>query len=201
MEAWDGSILVGVRWWPSPRCLPREARGRRYSLPAILALATAAMLAGARSLYDIAQGGRRQEPAVVRALGFPRGRTPCVATLHLLFKDLDVRRARRPCSTGRRGNLAMGRRPSPSTARGSRASTARNCLGCGWWPLMQPRLAWCWRKREEGKRKAEYLVVVKANQPSLYRDIALLFEEPPPGEIVATAEQRGSMATARKYGG
>jgi predicted transposase YbfD/YdcC len=39
--------------------------------------------------------------------------------------------------------------------------------------------------------KAEYLVVVKENQPSLYRDIALLFEEPPPGEIVATAEQRG----------
>jgi hypothetical protein len=69
---------------------PREARGRRYSVPAILALATAAMLAGARSLYAIAQGGRLQEPAVVRALGFPRGRTPCVATLHLLFKDLDV---------------------------------------------------------------------------------------------------------------
>src|SRR5919202_1649004 len=69
---------------------PRRARGRRHPLPALLALSTAAMLSGARSLYAIAQWGRLQSPAVVQALGFTRPRTPTVSTLHLVFKDLDV---------------------------------------------------------------------------------------------------------------
>src|SRR3990172_2354570 len=69
---------------------PRWKKGRRHALPAILRLATAAMLSGARSLYAIAQWGRLQEPSVIKALGFTRGKTPCVATLHLLFKDLDI---------------------------------------------------------------------------------------------------------------
>ena len=69
---------------------PRQRGGRRHPLPAILALATAAMLAGARSLYAIAQWGRLQDPAVVHALGFTRERTPTVSTLHLVFKALDV---------------------------------------------------------------------------------------------------------------
>ena len=69
---------------------PRKRRGRRHPLPAILALSTAAMLSGARSLYAIAQWGRLQRPAVVRALGFTRDQTPCVATLHRAFKSLDV---------------------------------------------------------------------------------------------------------------
>lgn len=69
---------------------PREARGRRHPLPAMLAMSTAAMLSGAKSLYAIAQWGRLQRPEVVRALGFTREQTPCVATLHLLFKDLDI---------------------------------------------------------------------------------------------------------------
>jgi len=69
---------------------PRQPSGRRHPLPAILTLATAAMLCGARSLYAIAQWGRLQEPAVVRALGFTRERTPTVSTLHLVFKALDV---------------------------------------------------------------------------------------------------------------
>ena len=69
---------------------PRTPRGRRHPRPAILALSTAAMLSGARSLYAIAQWGRLQPPGVVRALGFTRPGTPCVATLHLLFRRLDV---------------------------------------------------------------------------------------------------------------
>ena len=35
-----------------------------------------------------------------------------------------------------------------------------------------------------------YLIIVKENQPTLYRDIELLFEEPPEGEVFATAEVR-----------
>ncbi|MBI4506128.1 MAG: transposase family protein [Chloroflexi bacterium] len=69
---------------------PRSAQGRRHPLGAILTLATAAMLAGARTLYDIWQWGRIQEPAVVRALGFTREKTPAVSTLHRVFRALDV---------------------------------------------------------------------------------------------------------------
>jgi DDE_Tnp_1-associated len=69
---------------------PRSRHGRRHPLPAILALATAAMLSGARSLYAIAQWGRLQPPAVVAELGFTREQTPVVSTLHLVFRDLDA---------------------------------------------------------------------------------------------------------------
>ncbi len=48
------------------------------------------MLCGARSLYAIAQWGREQPPEVVQALGFVRQQTPGVATLHRVFKALDV---------------------------------------------------------------------------------------------------------------
>jgi len=34
-----------------------------------------------------------------------------------------------------------------------------------------------------------YLVIVKENQPQLYRDIELLFAQPPPGEVFPTVQQ------------
>jgi hypothetical protein len=67
---------------------PRDPHGRRYGIGPILALSVCAMLCGARSLYAIAQWGRDHGPEMARALGFRKG-TPCVATLHLLFKRLD----------------------------------------------------------------------------------------------------------------
>jgi hypothetical protein len=69
---------------------PRSRHGRRHPLPAVLALTTAAMLAGTRSLYAIAQWGRLQPVTVVRALGFTRTRTPSVAMLHYTFKAVDA---------------------------------------------------------------------------------------------------------------
>ena len=68
----------------------RSRHGRRYALPALLTLATAGMLCGARSLYAIAQWGRLQPEAVRRALGFRGRRMPGVTTLHYVFKRLDV---------------------------------------------------------------------------------------------------------------
>ena len=59
-------------------------------LSPILALATCAMLCGARSLYAIAQWGRDQGGATAQLLGFSQEKTPCVATLHRVFKGLDV---------------------------------------------------------------------------------------------------------------
>lgn len=68
----------------------RDPHGRRHPLPAILALATAAMLSGARSLYAIGQWGRLQRPAVLQALGFRRTASPSVSTIHVVFQRLDV---------------------------------------------------------------------------------------------------------------
>ena len=55
----------------------RSSQGRRHSLGAILALATCAMLCGARSLYAIAQWGRDQGGATAQLLGFSQEKTPC----------------------------------------------------------------------------------------------------------------------------
>lgn len=39
------------------------------------------------------------------------------------------------------------------------------------------------------ERGGDYLVTVKENQPDLFGEIALLFDQPPPGEVFATAVQ------------
>ena len=69
---------------------PRSVHGRRHPLSAILTLAVAAMLSGARSLYAIWQWGRLQPPEAVAAMGFTRCKTPSVSTLHLVFSALDA---------------------------------------------------------------------------------------------------------------
>jgi ATP/maltotriose-dependent transcriptional regulator MalT len=69
----------------------RSRQGQRHSQGAILSLAVAAMLSGARSLYAVARWGRLQTPEDLRMLGFTRDRTPSVSTLHGVFKTLDVK--------------------------------------------------------------------------------------------------------------
>ena len=71
--------------------VPDPRRGNRsHPLSAVLALTTYAMLCGARSLYAAAQWGRDHGQPLVGALGFRRAKSPCVATLHYVFKGLDV---------------------------------------------------------------------------------------------------------------
>jgi len=65
-------------------------RNRSHALPSLLGLAVCGMLCGARSLYAIAQWGRDYGDEIVAQLGFKSGRTPCCATLHNVFKELDV---------------------------------------------------------------------------------------------------------------
>jgi hypothetical protein len=68
---------------------PRRAASVVYPLPAILAMAVAAILANHRSVLAIAEWGARQEGAMLAALGFPDGRTPCQSTRQRLFRHLD----------------------------------------------------------------------------------------------------------------
>lgn len=68
---------------------PRRRQGTRYPLPAVLALALAALLANHRSLLAMAEWGAAQTSAIKRALGFPSDHTPHVSTLQRLFRRLD----------------------------------------------------------------------------------------------------------------
>jgi hypothetical protein len=67
---------------------PRSPSGKRHPLPAILTLATGAMLCNCHSLYAIFQWGREHEELALK-LGFKGGKTPAVSTLHEVFRRLD----------------------------------------------------------------------------------------------------------------
>jgi hypothetical protein len=69
---------------------PRDPRGVRHPLAAVLSLAVLALLTGAKSYSAIAQFGRDKGFALAWALGFRRGRTPSKSTLSDLFRALDV---------------------------------------------------------------------------------------------------------------
>ena len=89
-----GSLAEALAGVPDPR-RPYGWRPDREPLPLVglLQLAVAALLCGCRSLYAIAQWGRERaedDPTLLVALGLPPGRSPSVATLHRVFKALDV---------------------------------------------------------------------------------------------------------------
>ncbi len=80
----------------------RSHLGRQYPLPALLPLATAAMLCGARGLYAMAQWGRLQPEAVRRALGLWGARMPGVTTLHYVSSASTSPPSRWRCTSGPR---------------------------------------------------------------------------------------------------
>lgn len=90
----DGTLAAALAAVPDPR----RPYGWRPEYPplalvGLLQLAVAAIVCGAKSLNAIAQWGRERiedDPAFLIDLGLPPGRSPCVATLHRVFKALDV---------------------------------------------------------------------------------------------------------------
>ena len=89
-----GSLAAALAAVPDPRH-PYGWRPGADPIPlvALLQLTVAAMLSGARTLQAVAQWGRERredDPALLEQLGLPPGRSPCVATLHRVFKALDV---------------------------------------------------------------------------------------------------------------
>src|SRR5947209_12711009 len=111
-------------WAVSPRSLaaafahipdPRRARSVTYALPALLALAVAAILSNHLSVLAIAEWGARQSPDLLRTLGFARA--------HALPIDpaAPVQQARRPRPRGRAERaLRPRRRPRSCSRRGRR---------------------------------------------------------------------------------
>ena len=65
----------------------RGRKGRQLPLPAILAIAIAAMLAGANDLRAIFRWGRRLTPEALALFGLDRA--PCHATYFYVFKSLN----------------------------------------------------------------------------------------------------------------
>ena len=89
-----GSLAAALAAVPDPRH-PYGWRPDREPLPLVglLQFSVAAILCGCRSLYAMAQWGRERaedDPELLTDLGLPAGRSPSVATLHRLFKALDV---------------------------------------------------------------------------------------------------------------
>jgi hypothetical protein len=68
----------------------RTKKGRRFPLPAIIAISLCAMLAGANDLMAIFRFGRRLSPKALQALGVDKKRrqAPCHATYHYVFRSI-----------------------------------------------------------------------------------------------------------------
>jgi hypothetical protein len=89
-----GSLAEALGTVPDPR-QPNGWNPRYEPIPlvALLQLAVVATLCGARGQLAVAQWGRERladDPELLEALGLPAGRSPCVATLHRVFKALDA---------------------------------------------------------------------------------------------------------------
>ncbi|MBI4850808.1 MAG: transposase family protein [Acidobacteria bacterium] len=68
----------------------RKARGKKYELVAVLAMAIVAIMCGCKSYSAIAEWGRNYRGEITKALGFRRKKTPCKATLYRIFKNIKV---------------------------------------------------------------------------------------------------------------
>ena len=91
-----GSLAEALAAVPDPR-RPDGWRPEYAPIPLVALLqvqvTVSALLCGARGQSAVAQWGRERledDPDRLVALGLPAGRSPCVATLHRVFKQLDV---------------------------------------------------------------------------------------------------------------
>jgi hypothetical protein len=107
---------------------PRGARGKRHPLPALLARAVVAMLAGMTTYEAIVGYGRERGWEFLRLLGFTRRRGLCKATYSRVFRRLDVAAFEAAVARWISGRLRPGEAPhlaiDGKTLRGSRDGQA-----------------------------------------------------------------------------
>ena len=102
----------------------RGRKGRQLALPGILAIAIAAMLAGANDLRAIFRWGRRLNPEALALFGLRRA--PCHATYHYVFRSLDADALSRAFGAFARGAGEIGHVAiDGKTLRGSRRLDAK----------------------------------------------------------------------------
>jgi len=68
----------------------RSQLGRRHKLSALLVFMCTGMLCGCQSRQALTGWGKRQEKALLRAMGFPRGQAPGYGTLQRLVSGLNT---------------------------------------------------------------------------------------------------------------
>lgn len=229
---------------------PRRRHGTHYALPAILALAVAAILANHLSELAIAQWGARQQPDLLRTLGFPDGRTPCQSTVQRLFARLDGHALAAalgahfappaaPATGGRgaqgvsvdgkaqRGRVQYEPGGCPvhaltafchdhgvvlahePIARGTDKAEGELTVA----PALLARIDWRGRvftgdalfcQRALCQRvvaaDGDDVVLVKANQPTLYHDIRLLFDPPAAGAPLPLLDRRETRTAEQGHG-
>jgi predicted transposase YbfD/YdcC len=86
MEPLKSTLLDYLTQVPDPRC----RRGRRYAWSFLLALVASALLAGQRTVLDMALWSQRHAAELLAELQPARPRLPSPATLRRLLQQLDV---------------------------------------------------------------------------------------------------------------
>ena len=130
---------------------PRDRRGVRHPLPAVLCLAVTGILAGCRSLTAIWEHAADLAPADLGALGLEEGRAlPSESTIRRVLKDLDPAGldARLTSWFFTRTGTIAGRRViavDGKTMRGAR--TGSNPAPTSWRPWTR-RAEWSWGSAE-----------------------------------------------------
>jgi DDE family transposase len=156
-----GSLAEALAGIPDPR-RPYGWRPGHEPIPlvALLQLTVVALLSGARSQSAVAQWGRERlddDPGLLESLGLPPGRSPCVATLHRVYKQVDVA-AFEAALGGWLGRMGGTPDPKTGTTRGPEAVAVDGKVLRG----SQPK-----REDEPGSVPGTYLVAAYAHASGL----------------------------------
>lgn len=204
---------------------PRQPRGRRYPLVAVLLLVLTGLLCKMTSLRSIARWGRWHAGTLAPVLGLARGTLPSAATIGRVLQGLDAQDLDERLTCWLRTHTALA--PHEGIALDGKTVRAvpgglhllaayahqaqvvlaqeavaskeneitaaprvlevlplQNHVVTGDALLAQRRLS-----QQILEQGGDYFWVVKENHPTLRADIALLFADPPPGEVFATAQE------------
>lgn len=187
------SLQAACATVPDPR---RDARVTS-PLPALLSLAVAAILCAHSSVLAIAEWGARHSPDLLRSLGFSGDTMPCQSTVQRVFRRVDAQKLAAVLEADDRGaGHAAARRAG--RRRGWQSATGTSGLRAGRRRGPCPDGVRCRAECGPGRRAdpsgqgqggcqrtlcqqvldagGDYLLTVKAHQPTLFRALRRLFD-------------------------